>query len=83
MKVDGASVSGVVLSFSKAEGATRVVLMQSIDGGNNWSPANVNVNKNSLLAMVFGLSPGTTYHFQLIVTGGSRAGESNVVTVSI
>lgn len=81
--MDGASPSAVVLSFSKAEGATNVVLMQSIDGGNNWSPANVRVNKDSLLAMVFGLKRGTTYHFQLVVTGGSRAGESNVVSVSI
>ena len=63
--------------------ATSVVLMQSIDGGNSWSPSSVRLDKNSLFAMVFGLSEGTTYHFQLIVTGGSRAGESNVVSVTL
>ena len=70
----------VRLTFSKPTGATSVVLKQSTDG-KNWVNAKTTetLTKNSTSVTVTGLNNGVQYYFKLVVTGGTRAGESNVV----
>lgn len=76
-------------AFSQPVGATSVVIQQSIDGGFTWSTSNINytnygddkiLDQNDTRVQVDLLQPNTTYMFKLVVTGGGRAGDSNIVT---
>ncbi|MFP3388556.1 hypothetical protein [Brevibacillus sp. SIMBA_040] len=75
----------VHLTFSQPVGATKVVLMRSTDK-EHWTEA-VFLGENAQLAIVTvplsapGL-PLTTY-FKLVVEGGIRAGESNILPVTL
>jgi len=71
----------VRFTFSKPTGAASVVLKQSTDGGKTWVNAKTTetLTKDSKSATVTGLTNGVEYYFKLVVTGGTRAGESNVV----
>lgn len=71
------------LTFGKPIGATSIVLMQSSDNGKKWVPSKTEaLTEASTSATVTDLNTGT-YQFMLAVTGGSRAGNSNVITVSV
>ncbi|NBD23758.1 S-layer homology domain-containing protein [Paenibacillus glycinis] len=73
--------SQAVLTFSAPTGATAVVVEQSTDGGTTWTAATTDaLDADSTGATVTGLTNGTTYHFRVIVTGGAKEGESNVVS---
>ncbi len=74
----------VTLAFSPPTGSSGVTLKQSLDGGLTWKNSSTSspLNKSSTLALVTGLVNGTTYQFKLVVVGGSRAGDSNVTTVT-
>jgi len=70
----------VSFTFSKPTSAAKVVLMQSTDGGDTWKTANIgSLNAQSDSATVTGLTNDVEYCFQLVVTGGTRAGDSNKV----
>jgi putative cell wall-binding protein len=71
------------LAFSPPTGATGVTLQQSLDGGLTWknSSTSSTLNQSSTSALVTGLVNGSTYQFKLVVVGGSRAGDSNVITL--
>lgn len=71
----------VSFTFSKATDATNVSLRYSTDGGTTWSNAvtTETLTKDSSSATATGLTNGQQYRFKLVVTGGIRAGDSNVV----
>lgn len=71
----------VSFTFSRPRSATRVLLMQSTDGGDTWNPASTagSLDDRSDSAIATGLTNDVEYCFQLVVTGGTRAGESNKV----
>ncbi|NLO97179.1 MAG: cell wall-binding repeat-containing protein [Peptococcaceae bacterium] len=72
----------VSFTFSKPTGATKVILQQSTDKS-KWTTANTGtLDKDSTSATVKGLTNGQKYYFRLVVTGGSRAGESNIVSAT-
>ncbi|RIX45333.1 fibronectin type III domain-containing protein, partial [Paenibacillus nanensis] len=56
---------------------------QSLKGANAWAASTTSgpIATNATTATVTGLNPGTEYEFRLVVTGGSNAGNSNVVSV--
>ncbi|WP_208629638.1 immunoglobulin-like domain-containing protein, partial [Paenibacillus ferrarius] len=72
----------VSFSFTAPTGATVVQLVYSKDNGANWLTAQteVTLSSSSVSAKAINLLPDTNYQLKLIVTGGSFAGESNVVT---
>jgi len=67
------------LSFSKPDGATSVVLMHSLDG-TNWNPSPVVLDQTSQMVLA-PVTLATTNYYKLVVTGGTRAGDSNVLQV--
>ncbi|MBD0382592.1 hypothetical protein, partial [Paenibacillus sedimenti] len=71
-------------SFTAPTGATAVKVQQSTDGGTTWtdSATSAALDQSSTAATVTGLTTATTFDFKLVVTGGSNAGNSNVVTVT-
>jgi len=72
----------VSFTFSRPTGATKVVLQQSTDKS-KWTNANTGaLDKYSTSATATGLTNGQRYYFRLVVTGGSRAGESNIVSAT-
>lgn len=72
------------LAFSAPTGASSVTLKQSEDGGLNWTTSSTSspLNSGSTSTEVLGLTNGTTYRFKLVVVGGSRAGDSNIITLT-
>lgn len=72
-------------TFSKATGASAVILQQSTDGGTTWmdSTTTVELNAASTAATATSLFAGQTYQFRVFAVGGSKAGYSNVVTLTI
>jgi uncharacterized protein YjdB len=71
----------VDFTFSAPTGATSVKLYRSTTSASSaFSDTGVTLTATSKSATVTGLTSGTTYWFKLIVTGGTRAGESNVVS---
>ncbi|MCG1024852.1 cell wall-binding repeat-containing protein [Dehalobacter sp.] len=77
--------SQVTLYFSPPAGASSVVVQQlpQDEAATTWvnSPVTT-LTPSSNSATVTGLTNGTTYLFKLVVTGGGRAGESNVVSLT-
>jgi len=70
-------------TFSQPTNATDVKLQQSTDGGHTWSTAaSTHLTESSTTSEVTGLTDGDTYEYRLNVTGGTRSGISNVVTVT-
>ncbi|MEK3791345.1 fibronectin type III domain-containing protein [Paenibacillus sp. FSL R7-0204] len=78
----GTTSTTASFSWTAASGATGVVIEQSPAGANNWTTATPSgaIAANAVSATVTGLSPSTAYDFRLVVTGGTNAGTSNVVT---
>ncbi|NLI91256.1 MAG: cell wall-binding repeat-containing protein [Peptococcaceae bacterium] len=73
----------VSLSFASPTGATSVILQQSINGGTSWTNvSSVSLTAASTSATVTGLTNGQTYHFKLVVSGGTKAGDSNIVSAT-
>ncbi|RIX50710.1 hypothetical protein D3P08_18555, partial [Paenibacillus nanensis] len=70
-------------SWSAAFGATGIIVQQSPKNANTWTLSSTSgpIAANATSATVTGLTPGTEYDFRLVVTGGSNAGNSNVVSV--
>lgn len=69
------------LTFSSSQGATAVkLLMSTVSESSGFSEVPVVLNSVSTSAFVAGLINGTKYYFKLIITGGEREGESNVVS---
>lgn len=69
-------------TFPSPIGATSVTLKQSTNGS-TWVNASAGTLKaNSTSATAAGLVNGTLYYFKLVIVGGSRAGDSNTVTVT-
>ncbi|SFK66851.1 Fibronectin type III domain-containing protein [Paenibacillus sp. 1_12] len=70
-------------SWTAASGATGVIIQQSPSGANTWTTATtVVIGNNATSATVTGLSAASAYDFRLVVTGGTNAGNSNVVNVT-
>ncbi|MBD0384934.1 hypothetical protein ICC18_33660, partial [Paenibacillus sp. WST5] len=71
-------------SFATPTGATAVKVQQSTDGGTTWTDSTTSaaLDQSSTTATVTGLTQSTAYKFQVVVTGGSKAGNSNVVDVT-
>lgn len=70
-------------AFSAATGATSVTLQQSIDGGTTWLNSMTSLlSSSSTTAVATGLTNGQAYRFRLVVGGGSRAGDSNVIILT-
>lgn len=72
------------LAFSAPTGATSVTLKRSVDGGVTWTTASTSssLTASSTSAMTTGLTNGLTYQFKLVVVGGSRAGDSNIISIT-
>uniref|UniRef100_UPI000690B046 fibronectin type III domain-containing protein n=1 Tax=Paenibacillus pini TaxID=669461 RepID=UPI000690B046 len=69
-------------SWSLVNGATGIIIQQSPKGTDTWvTSTTAPIATNATSAIVTGLSPATEYDFRLVVTGGSNAGTSNVVSV--
>lgn len=82
--LEGTAGDGQVsFTFSQPVGAGSVVLKQSVDNGSTWTDSTVDVplTADSTSALATGLTNGQTYQFKLVVTGGPRAGDSNIETV--
>ncbi|USB32692.1 fibronectin type III domain-containing protein [Paenibacillus sp. YPG26] len=76
------SDSNIGFSWSGVSGATNLMIEQSIDGI-TWTTANTGaIASNAVTATARGLTPSTTYHFRLVVTGGANSGNSNQVIAS-
>jgi len=71
--------NSVTLSFAKPIGATSVILQISTDNI-NWEAATVSeaIDSNSNFVDAVGLQIDTSYMFRIAVTGGDRAGISNI-----
>ncbi|RIX47246.1 hypothetical protein D3P08_25350, partial [Paenibacillus nanensis] len=70
-------------SWSPANNAASIIIEQSLKGTNTWAAAITGtIAPTAGSATVTGLSPSTEYDFRLVVTGGSNAGTSNVVSVT-
>ena len=69
-------------SWTAASGATGIVIEQSPAGANTWTTSSTSVAlaANATSGTVTGLNPATSYDFRLVVTGGTNAGPSNVVS---
>ncbi|MEK3825326.1 fibronectin type III domain-containing protein [Paenibacillus sp. FSL K6-1558] len=69
-------------SWTAASGATGIMIEQSPAGMNTWTTAQTSgtIATNATSATVTGLNPATSYDFRLVVTGGTNAGTSNVVS---
>ncbi|WMJ89951.1 X2-like carbohydrate binding domain-containing protein [Anaerocolumna sp. MB42-C2] len=64
-------------------GATNAAIMQSSDGGISWVPAETGtIPADADSAFVSGLSPNTTYQFQLVALYGFQPVPSNTITVT-
>jgi len=81
--VGKAGDSGATFTFSAATGASTVVLMQSTNGG-AYSASTVasTLTASSTTATATGLTNGTAYSFELVITGGTKAGTSNIVILT-
>ena len=79
----GITDTTATFSFSAPAGSTEVKIRQSSDGGTNWTDSitSETLTDTSTTATVIGLSQNTAYKFKLVVTGGSHAGDSNIVDV--
>lgn len=79
----GKTDATATFSFSAPAGAAVVTIRQSSDGGMNWTDSitSASLTGTSTTAIVTGLSQNTAYKFKLVVTGGSHAGDSNIVDV--
>jgi hypothetical protein len=80
----GITDTTATFSFSAPAGSTEVKIRQSSDGGMNWTDSitSAALTGTSTTATVIGLSQNTSYKFKLVVTGGSYAGDSNIVDVT-
>ncbi|MGN7493703.1 fibronectin type III domain-containing protein [Paenibacillus sp. SAF-054] len=69
-------------TWTPAVGASSVRIEQKTESEGNWTVATTSaaLNPASASATVTGLTPNTEYEFRLVVTGGEKAGTSNVVT---
>ncbi|KAJ48837.1 hypothetical protein CTM_26277 [Clostridium tetanomorphum DSM 665] len=72
----------VTLNFDAPTGATNVVMEQSIDGVNYTAAKTSVITVATTSAEVMNLKNGQKYSFRLLVTGGLRAGMSNVATAT-
>ncbi|MVP00987.1 fibronectin type III domain-containing protein [Paenibacillus lutrae] len=78
----GKTTTTASFSWTAASGATAIIIEQSPKGQNTWTPAQTGaISISAASATVTGLSPTTEYDFRLVVTGGTNAGNSNVVSV--
>ncbi|WP_433944202.1 fibronectin type III domain-containing protein [Paenibacillus sp. SN-8-1] len=79
----GKTMTTASFSWSAVSGATGIIIQQSPTGTNTWTTSTTDsIATNDTSATVTGLNPATEYDFRLVVTGGSNAGNSNVVSVT-
>ncbi len=80
----GKTDTTATFSFTAPAGATAVKVQQSDNGGETWTDSTTSgaLTAASTTATVTGLTQNTAYKFKLVVTGGSHAGDSNVVDVT-
>jgi L-ascorbate metabolism protein UlaG (beta-lactamase superfamily) len=71
----------VTFSFTQPQGAETAKLQWYDDNDQSWVDAAA-VNPHSTTATVTGLAPNTEYTFRLFVSGGTKHGISNYVTVT-
>jgi len=77
------SATTAEFSWTAATGATGIVIEQSPAGANIWTTANTGtIAVDAASATVSGLTAGTSYDFRMVVTGGTKAGTSNLVSVT-
>ena len=71
-------------AWTAVPGATDVKIQQSPTGAGIWTDSNIEglLVSDSNSSIVTGLTAGTSYDFKLVVTGGTFAGSSNVVTLA-
>ncbi|MHA7966984.1 fibronectin type III domain-containing protein [Paenibacillus sp. CAU 1782] len=69
-------------SWTAVSGATGIIIQKSPAGTNTWTTASTSatIATNATSATITGLNPATSYDFRLVVTGGTNAGTSNVVS---
>jgi hypothetical protein len=89
--ITGGGNGDVKFTFSAPTGATAVELQLSKDGGKSYTP--ITVKGQALIAVSTtatvdeagfkGPSAYTQYYFRLVVTGGEKAGTSNIAKFSI
>ncbi|WP_068777714.1 fibronectin type III domain-containing protein [Paenibacillus sp. FJAT-26967] len=78
----GKTTTTASFSWTAANGATAISIEQSPKGQNNWTTAQTGaIGVSAASATVTGLTPTTEYDFRLVVTGGTNAGNSNVVSL--
>ena len=75
----GAATGQIALAFSAPTGATAVTV-ETKTGTGAWTTATLQaaLNASSTTGIITGLTTGTIYSVRLIVTGGTKAGISNV-----
>jgi|GEM_PF-3820111 len=81
----GKTATTVSLNWSEANEATAIAIEQSPAGQNSWTPSTISggtLAASATSATVTSLGSATAYDFRLVVTGGSNAGESNIVAVT-
>ncbi|WP_246096589.1 S-layer homology domain-containing protein [Paenibacillus sinopodophylli] len=70
-------------SWTAVTGATAIIIEKSPAGTNTWTTATTGaIAANASTATVTGLNAGTSYDFRLVVTGGTKAGNSNTVSAA-
>jgi hypothetical protein len=70
-------------SWTAASGATGIIIEQSPTGQNSWTTATTGtIATSATSATVTSLSLATSYDFRLVVTGGAKAGTSNMASAT-
>ena len=72
----------VTLNFTTPGTGSTTVLKEQVGSSTTWTTVPVTISPTSTSAAVSSLTDGTSYSFELIITGGSKAGVTNVVTVT-
>ncbi len=83
-RLTGKTYDFAVFNFTAPTVATAVKVQQSTDDGVSWTDSTTTsvLSDISTEAIVTNLIPSTAYKFKLVITGGSYAGESNIVNLT-
>jgi polygalacturonase len=65
-------------TWSAAKDAESITLMQSTDKGATWTASSAVIGMHNEQVEVSDLAPNTEHWFKLIISGGKRAGDSNI-----
>jgi len=81
-KVTSTATSTITFNWPTAlRGATKLIIEQSPAGQKQWTTsATGSIATDATSATVTGLTPGKTFDFRLVITGGANTGSSNIVS---